>query len=84
MKTEDIYEQWKQKKKQVKHPVHMSAQVMEQIHAYVKATKRKASSEHLKDIPFIANRMMRFAAAMGLSALGFYRIYSVAGNLLIP
>ena len=84
MKNRDIYREWKQTKRVPGRSVDLTAKVMGCIHAYERSTEGKASSEYLIEIPVIASRLMRYAAALGLTLLGFYRIYSVAGNLLIP
>ena len=84
MKNRDIYSQWKQNKKVPGGTVDLTARVMGRIHAYERSAEGKTFSEYLTEIPVIASRLMRYAAASGLILLGFYRIYSVAGNLLIP
>jgi len=84
MKNEDIYQEWKQNRRQVSESIHISSRVMDSIHEHEQTTESEVSFDFLTEIPLIANRMMRYAAAMGLSALGFYRVYSVAGNLLMP
>ena len=82
MNQAELYEQWKERRRQVTVPDHLSSRVMDRIHA--RETEGLVLSDYLLEIPEIANRMMRYAAAVGLSVLGVYRIYSVAGSLLIP
>jgi hypothetical protein len=84
MKNEEIYQEWKKHRKQLAHPIHMSSRVMDRIHEYERAAGNTRSSDYLKEIPFFANRMMKYAAAIGLSALGVYRVFSVTGSLIFP
>ena len=85
MNKEDIYKEWKQDRRQKTESIHSpSQQVMDRIYEYEQAGKDIASFDYLTEIPFIVNNYMRYAAGIGLSALGFYRVFSVTGNLLIP
>ena len=84
MNKEDLYKQWKERRQEVIVPDHLSSRVMDRIHTFERDADVLGLSDYLLEIPEIVNRMMRYAAAVGLSLLGIYRIYSVMGNLLIP
>ncbi len=84
MNHQDIYEEWKGHKRTAGESVDLTTAVMGCINAYEQSAKRKALSLQFMEIPVFASRLMRYAAALGLTFLGLYRVYSVAGNLLIP
>ncbi|MCD4722455.1 MAG: hypothetical protein K8S13_21745 [Desulfobacula sp.] len=85
MNNEDIYKEWKQNRRQVTESIHSPSQkIMDRIYEYEQDSENIVSFDYLTEIPFIVDHYMRYAAAIGLSALGFYRVFSVTRSLLVP
>ncbi len=84
MEPNEIYEKWKQRGKDVEINPHFSANVMQDIHKLKKREKSGKLRELLSDINFLPSLVARVGFAIGLTALGIFRIFYVPMNLLIP
>lgn len=84
MRKEDIYDQWKRARREPSETAPISNQIMARIHEYERSKERASSFRYVTELPFTLSRLTRYAAALGLSALGIYRLFSITGNLLMP
>lgn len=80
MQEEDIYREWKTRRRRVPVPEHFTAGVMQRIETIA------PTSDHEFPVGIfdVSDRLLRWSTAGGLILLGLFRILVIIANLLRP
>ena len=84
MTKNEIYEQWKQSRKESHITEDFSSQVMASVYTYENLKKSSWVSRILIQLDFLPNNISRIAFIFGLSILGVFRISTITLSILIP
>lgn len=84
MEEHEIYKKWIRWRQEVHIPAHFTGRVMDEINLYEEDKEAYFCFRTPLAPDSFASRALRVALALGMSALGLFRLSHVALNLLYP